>query len=340
MIRESYRGFMPKDVAEPANPPSSSSTRALASRFAQVDEKAMDFMAAGVPANTSRTYESQWRMFAAWCRDEKLCALPATAETVVRYLTIRAENKKVSTLNVAIAAITAIHRKKADASWEAEVLPYIQALMRGVKKKKGAAPKKKQAFLLVDLQRGLPEGSELKPVRDRAILLLAFFSALRRSELVALTLEDLQETADGIQLYVRTSKTDQEAKGQSVFVPYLNEETVCPVRALRAWIKQSAVESGPLFFSVDNTRFTAATIAAIVKGAAEKAGFDPAAFGAHSLRSGFATSAAKVKAEERDIMTVTRHKSERTLRGYIQEATLGENHPGRAIAAALKKEHK
>jgi integrase len=210
--------------------------------------------------------------------------------------------------------------------------------MRGLRREKAEVTQKKEALRLSDLARGLPpNSSKERDLRDRALLLLGFFSALRRSELVGLDVHDIRTIPTGLRLTIRRSKTDKNTEGQTVIVPLLTEHiTLCPVTAVNMWLQHRGQEPGPLFWSLrSKLRLSPQEIARIVKKAARQAGYDPRDFGAHSLRAGFATSAAEVEAEERDIMRVTRHRSERTVREYIREGQAGSSHPGFKIAAAV-----
>ena len=303
----------------------------LSTHLAEVAEEARQIIASGVPANTRRTYRSQWGLFLAWCHQHDRCPLPASGETIVLYLTDRSHEVKVSSLEVGLAAITIAHREAGHTNWASTDLPGVRIFMRGLRREKGARPKKKRAMTLDLLKKGLPSGSTPAAVRDRAILLVGFFSALRRAELSALDVEDVSEIGSGLRIEVWASKTDKAAEGQVVSVPRLfRRDEVCPVLALRAWIADRT--TGPLFTALHTgSRLQPQAIAGVVKQAAQRAGLPPKEFAGHSLRSGFVTSAARADAKERDIMTVTRHTSERTVRGYIQEATLGDNHPGKKI---------
>lgn len=313
----------------------------IATKMSDLAAKAREIVAEGVPANTRRTYRSQWINFTAWCLQHHRQALPTTAETLILFLTDRSLEVKVASLEVALAAITVAHREAGLTDWAATDLPGVRAFMRGLRRKKAQAPAKKEAFRLTDLAKGLPQGDDLNLVQERAILLLGFFSAMRRSELVNLNVDDVKLIPSGLRILVRTSKTDKESQGQVVSVPDLPDQPhLCPVRAVRAWAMarpKTEGEEKPLFISSrSGLRMRDENVAHIVKRAAERAGFSPDVFGAHSLRSGFATSAAEAEAEERDIMRVTRHRSEKTVREYIHEAEMGQHHPGRAIAEKLK----
>jgi site-specific recombinase XerD len=142
-------------------------------------------------------------------------------------------------------------------------------------------------------------GKSLRELRDRAILLIGFAGAFRRSELVALDVSDIEETPEGMLVTLRRSKTDQEGLGRRVAIP--RGETACPVAALKAWLSAGGISSGPIFVRIWNKRaqrvsehrLDAETVAAVVKQGAPRLGFDPSTFGGHSLRAGFVTSAVK-----------------------------------------------
>jgi integrase len=168
----------------------------------------------------------------------------------------------------------------------------------------------------------------LHQLRDRALLLVAFASAMRRSELVALDVADLEWTAEGLLIRIRKSKTDQEGFGASVAIP--KGETACPVAALRAWLNASGITEGAVFRRIFNKRaqrmtdrrLAARNVAAVVKAGAARLGFDPSTFGAHSTRSGLVTSAVKRGVNLMKICDQTRHKSVDMLRVYCRDAEL------------------
>ena len=172
-------------------------------------------------------------------------------------------------------------------------------------------------------------------MRDRALLLLGFSIAARRSELVALNVADIVENEHGLMVRIRRSKTDQEGRGATVAVP--RGAIACPVKALQAWLDAAGITEGPIFRpvlrggAVATTRLTDRSVANIVKVHAERLGLDPATFSGHSLRAGFATSAAARGANLFKIMDVTRHKSVDTLRGYVRDAELFRDHAGQGM---------
>ena len=215
----------------------------------------------------------------------------------------------------------------------------VRALWRGIRRRKGTAQVGKTAAVTAPVRRmveALPAGTALG-VRDRALLLVGFAGAFRRSELVAPDVADVDWTADGLVITVRRSKTDQEGEGAKVGVPYGRFPETCPVRRLRAWLDWAAITAGPIFRTVTRhgqvleQRLSDRAVALAVKRAAELAGLDAARYAGHSLRAGLATSAAIAGAEERDIMRQTRHTSVAVARRYIRDGSLFRRNAAAAV---------
>jgi integrase len=202
--------------------------------------------------------------------------------------------------------------------------------MAGIRRVKGTAQQGKQPLspeMLRKMFSGAPE--DLRTARDRALLLVGFAGALRRSELVRLRVEDVRVTDDGLVVTIPRSKTDPEGEGQTVGIPYGSHPESCPVRALAAWLERSGITSGYLFPGIGRWGGEATAkpisdhqLAKIIKRLASRAGLDPAAYSGHSLRSGLATSAAEGGASERAIMEQTRHRSLKQVRKYIRRGSL------------------
>jgi integrase len=175
-------------------------------------------------------------------------------------------------------------------------------------------------------------GSDLKGLRDRALLLLGFAGAFRRSELVALNVEDLQFCDGGLRVTIRKSKTDQEGLGATIGI--VSGSTACPLDAMRAWIETARITEGPVFRPVNRKgkvskhRLSARAVAELVKTYARRAGLNATKFSGHSLRAGFLTSAAARGASIFKMMDVSRHRSVETLRGYVRDAELFRDHAG------------
>ena len=279
-------------------------------------------------ANTLRAYRSDWKQFAAWADEQGLPAMPAAPQTVTAYITALADQGLAAgTIGRRLIAIGQAHA--AQGLQFDPRHPLIAATMKGIRRTLGAAQAPKEALLTEDVRAmvlALPEG--LLGLRDRALLLVGFAAALRRSELVGLDVEDLGFEQAGVVLTLRRSKTDQDGQGQVIAVPYGRYESTCPVLAVKTWLDASGITAGPVFRAVDRhgniaaARLSDRAVANIVKRAAAAAGLDPADYAGHSLRSGMATAAARAGASERSIMNQTRHRSVAMVRRYIQRGQM------------------
>jgi integrase len=201
--------------------------------------------------------------------------------------------------------------------------------MAGIRRSKGNAADAKTPVLVEDLKRmivRLPEN--LLGVRDRALLLIGFCGAFRRSELVALDVADVAFSREGLVLTIRRSKTDQEAEGRKIGIPYAAHVETCPIRSLQEWLEKSGITEGPIFRPVDrhgkmaSARLSARSVAGVVKRRAATVGLNAREVAGHSLRSGLCTSAAMAGASERAIMAQTGHRSEKMVRRYIRDGSL------------------
>ena len=282
--------------------------------------------------NTRRAYRSDMKQFVAWCEGVGRRAIPASAETCAAYLAHLADSGlKVSTIQRRAAAISYAHRLAGEATPLG--LEAVKAVLRGVRRVKGVAAVGKQpltAQLVARVVKRLPD--TLAGRRDRALIVLGFAAALRRSELAALNIADVERNGDGLFLHIRRSKTDQEGRGAAIAVPA--GAKLKPIEALDAWLAAAGIVEGPLFREVDrHGRVGAGALngraaARIVKRAAEAARLDPALFSGHSLRAGFVTSALASGADLFRVMDVTRHREVNTLRAYDRRAKAFTNHAG------------
>ena len=296
--------------------------------LADVGERVRAYLAGSVAPATARAYRADFADFAAWCEGHGLAALPAAPESVALYLAALAETHAPATLTRRLSAVSVAHQAAGHESPTAALV--VRKALAGIRRAKGAAPAAKAPLTVADLRaivaHHLPAGA--KGVRDRALLLVGFAAALRRSELVGIDAGHLAFVPEGLVLTIPRSKTDQEGAGQRIAVPYGAHAATCPVRALRAWLELAAVTDGPVFRRVDRHgnvgagRLTGRAVALVVQGYAAALGRDASDFGGHSLRAGFATAAAREGVAERDIQRQTRHKSLTVLRGYIREGEL------------------
>jgi integrase len=213
----------------------------------------------------------------------------------------------------------------------------VRNTMKGIRRTLGTAAIQKTAALTDDIRVMIAVTDDaLIGSRDRALILLGFAGAFRRSELVRLNLEDCTFGKDGLTIALRRSKTDQEGVGRKIGIPYGSNPETCPVRNLQEWTETAGIASGPLFRSVNRHgqiqlgRLSGADVARVVKKLIERAGLDAAKYAGHSLRAGHATSAAIAGASERSIMNQTGHRSVQMVRRYIQDGSLfRENSAGK-----------
>lgn len=290
-------------------------------------ERARTFATASRSTSTLTAYESDWRHFVAWTAEHGLEALPADPETVALYATDLADTFKPSTIGRRMAAISVTHQHAGYASPTQDAS--VRSVITGIRRTKGTAPKQVAPAVIGEIRKMVARmnGSTID-IRDRAILLLGFAGAFRRSELVALDVADLTERPDGLLVTIQRSKRDQEGRGDTKAIPYGSDPETCPVRAIQAWLTEADIEDGPVFRPIDRhgnvagTRLSGKAIALVIKRAAERAELDPAAYGGHSLRAGFVTTAAANGATERAIARQTGHAPGSTvLRTYIRHAS-------------------
>lgn len=277
--------------------------------------------------NTLRAYRADWNDFSAWCEHHRRVPLPAEPETVALYLADLAGRRKPGTVRRRLSSIAVAHRTAGHSSPTTD--PTVEAVWAGIRRTHRVAPAEATPLLTGDLARmcaALPD--TLAGHRDRAVLLVGFAAALRRSDVVALDAGDIAEVHEGLVVTLRQAKTDPDGEGRKVGVPYGSHPHTCPVRAVRAWRAAAGIEEGPLFRPVDRHghlgpgRLSDRAVPLIIKRAATAAGLDPDDFSGHSLRAGFATAAAQAGVSERAIMDQTGHRSLPMVRRYIRDGSL------------------
>ena len=279
--------------------------------------------------STLRAYAHDWKMFRIWCAEHGLAPLPANPQTLILYATDLTKNgaRRLATLSRRLAAISQLHQQAGfeppTRSWE------MKQFLAGLRRELGIAPARKRPLLVEDLKQIVARIPDT-PLgrRDRALLLLGFTGAFRRSELVALNVEDCAPGPGGLVVTVRRGKTDQEGQGRPVGIPRGTGRATCPVWALERWREAAGIEAGAIFRVMNRhgqvlaKRLSGEGVALIVKRHVEQLGFDPAAFAGHSLRAGLATSAAAAGKSERAIMNQTGHRSVTTVRRYIRDGSV------------------
>lgn len=273
-------------------------------------------------ANTLRAYQADFKDFSAFCVKNGLNSMPTEPRILALYLTHLSATSKFSTLKRRIATISVIH--KMNGHYLDTKHPVIMENLHGIKRVKGSNQKAKKPILISDLKLIInaidqTNQSEKKKNRDKALILVGFSGGFRRSELVDINYDDLEFVDEGVKIFIKRSKTDQSGEGMTKAIPYFDNKLFCPVTNLKNWIDYSEINSGKIFDISDKS------VALIIKKYASLSGLDSNRYGGHSLRSGFATSAAESGAEERNIMAMTGHKTTQMVRRYIQEANLFKN---------------
>lgn len=278
--------------------------------------------------NTWKAYQSDFEDFKHWCSKYRVSFLPATPETVASYLAHLAPIRKVATIQRRIAAISQAHTASGYQTPTASAA--VKLTMQGIRRTHAPEQgvRKVQPAVTSILAKVVdPLTGSLIDVRDRALLLVGFAGAFRRSELAQLRLTDISETEDGLRIALRKSKTDQGGDGAVKGIPYGQVPETCPVRAWKAWVEAAGIAGGQAFRSINRharigSSLSDRAIADMVKKRVAAVGLDPGEFSGHSLRSGLITAAARNKVPERDIMRQSGHKHLPTLRGYIHEGSL------------------
>ena len=291
--------------------------------------------------NTKTAYKSDWRQFELWCDGLGHGPLPCTPEIVALYV-VHMNNIKRRPSTIA-RALTAINQAHLLAGFDSPVDPRVREIFKGVKRERGTAQAKAAPITVEHLKRLVKCcDRDIIGVRDKAVLLVGWTAALRRSSIAALDVEDLEERTDGLVITLRRSKADQEGEGFKVGVPFVEREDLCPVRALRRWLEIAEIKEGAIFlrigkggkgamFAKTYNRLSEKMISLIIKRMANRSGYDSSKFSGHSLRAGLATAAAQAGISERAIMHITGHTSERTMRGYIRDGSIFREHPAKEL---------
>jgi integrase len=297
-------------------------------------------LAAGKAASTRQAYISDGKAFALWCRLRGLDPLAATPETIALHLSSAAvDGLSPASLSRRIAGIAYFLQLGGVAD---EVLPTRHKLVRealaGIRRRYARASQRKAAATTDIVRAMLDTCAGMQGLRDHALLSLGFAGAFRRSELVALNVEDLQDHAEGFKVTIRRSKTDQEGVGY--IIPIGHGSRLRPVESVHLWLAGARITTGPIFRrvhkggAVQPERLTAGMVALIVKRRARAAGFpsaEVARLSGHSLRAGFVTSAAMNGANVFKIMDVTRHKSMDVMKGYVRDQEMFKDYAGAGI---------
>jgi len=285
--------------------------------------------------NTVRAYKSDFNDFGIFCAQNGFKSLPSEPKIVSLYLThLSTKDTKMSTLKRRLVSIGVIHKLKGH--YLDTKHPAIIENLMGIKRRKGSIQKSKKPLLISSLKQIInvidqQDKEQIKKFRDRSIILIGFSGGFRRNEIVSLDYDDLDFVPEGIKIKLRRSKTDQFGEGLTKALPYFDSSLYCPVVSIKKWLEIAKINSGPVFrrfvkgSKLSENRLTDQTVALLIKEYLDLAGIDSKNYSGHSLRSGFATSAAESGVEERSIMAMTGHKSTEMVRRYIKEANLFKN---------------
>jgi len=307
----------------------------LATDIKALQEETLKNLQNSKASNTVRAYKSDFKDFGLFCVQNGFKNLPSDPKIVSLYLThLSTKEVKLSTIKRRLVSIGVIHKMKGH--YLDTKHPAIVENLMGIKRRKGTVQKGKKPILINDLRKILKvideqNTEDIKKLRDKSIILIGFSGGFRRNEIVSLDHEDLDFVYEGLKITVKRSKTDQFGEGSIKALPYFEESLYCPVTILKRWLNVSKITNGAIFrrflkgSRLTNYRLTDQTVALIIKDYLNKAGIDSKNYSGHSLRSGFATSAAESGAEERSIMAMTGHKSTEMVRRYIKEANLFKN---------------
>ena len=268
--------------------------------------------------NTLRAYQSDYRDFSTFCSKNGFSSLPTQPKFIAFYITHLSKSSKFSTLKRRIASISVIHKLKGH--YLDTKHPIIMENLHGIRRTLGSRQKAKKPILINDLKL-IIKAIDQEKIRDKALILIGFAGGFRRSELVNISFEDVEFVPEGVKILIKKSKTDQSGEGIIKAIPYFNNTEFCPVITLQKYIKfQDKNKDEDRIFPISDR-----SVALIIKRYAKKAGLDSSKYAGHSLRSGFATTAAEFGAEERNIMAMTGHKTTQMVRRYIHEASLFKN---------------
>lgn len=295
-------------------------------QYEEMTEQIKDYMAKSKSEATRKAYRNAWKDFDLWCVTKGLISLPAQPATIAAYLIDKAQSLKIATLEQRLVAIRQAH-KLSGHPWDNNDI-IIADTFKGIKNTHGKPQIRKDPIILEDLQKMVYGfGNDITGKRDRALLLLGFTGAFRRSELVSLQVSDLNFKREGIEVFLRKSKTDQEGKGAIIPIPYGSNPETCPVRAIQDWLTDSFIEEGFVFRGINrhgqiaNKGLCGASVAMIIKRNGHIKD-KKAKFSGHSLRAGFCTQAAINDVSVHATMRHARQKKFETHQKYVRIANM------------------
>jgi site-specific recombinase XerD len=297
-----------------------------------ISDQARSYAANSRAEATKKAYRADMAAWNAFCHQAGISPqLPATVASVAEYVASMGGQVAVATIRRRLVTLSQAH--KAAGLENPVASEIVRSVLKGLIREYGTAQRKAAPIRAANIRAFVAQnsGADLATLRDRALLLLGFFGALRRSELVALNVSDVAFTSEGMTITLRRSKTDQEGRGRTVGICHQARPDACPVRALGAWIQAAGIQEGPIFRKVARSgkvaedALTGAGVAYILKAHAAALGLDESAISGHSLRRGFVTEAYAADIPTPEIQAVTGHRSLQVLSGYYAEANVFRN---------------
>ena len=297
-----------------------------------ISDQARSYAANSRAEATKKAYRADMAAWNAFCHQAGISPqLPATVASVAEYVASMGGQVAVATIRRRLVTLSQAH--KAAGLENPVASEIVRSVLKGLIREYGTAQRKAAPIRAANIRAFVAQnsGADLATLRDRALLLLGFFGAFRRSELVALNVSDVDFTTEGATVTLRRSKTDQEGKGRTIGICHQARPDACPVRALRAWIQAAGIQEGPIFRKVAKSgkvaedALTGAGVAYILKAHAVALGLDESAISGHSLRRGFVTEAYAADVPTPEIQAVTGHRSLQVLSGYYAEANIFRN---------------
>ena len=294
-------------------------------KLSTLEDRAKDLARNSRSPNTQGAYMEDWNRFCAWCNEQQLESMPASPKTVALYLSAHAEALKPATLFRHLISISVVH--EAEGAPNPVKTPIVKSVFQGICRLQGIVQRKVaplRAEHLKRLDEVLP--NNIQGIRDKAICLVGYAGAFRRSELIALAYDDVVFQKQGMRLFLRRSKTDQKARGSVKDVNAVPDSPTCPVAALKEWFRVSRIKSGPVFRALSRSGKVSSrgmdpqSIAVIVKRVAGLLGLPEENYSGHSLRAGFVTDGIKNGLSTQVIRMVTGHRSDGALEEYFREA--------------------
>lgn len=302
----------------------------LADRNEEVSEEVLGYLKNGLAENTRRAYAADLRHFEEWGG-----VIPASEAMVANYLAAQAGKLACATLERRLATLSKLHRMNGLPNPVGSDL--VRATMRGIKRKHGVAQRQAKPLMREELFGILDAlGTSLRDVRDRALLLVGFAGAFRRSELVGINIEDIEWRSDGVIVCLRSSKTDQLGEGRNVGIP-IGSPGTCPVGALKTWLTTTSIRNGPVFRAIDrhgnvnDGSLSGEAVSLILKKRVRSLRLDENRYSGHSLRAGLATSAAAAGIPALSIRQLTGHTQNKTLALYIRNSRKLSDSPIRGL---------